>query len=46
MREHDLAVSIGIALGDADTEPGALLESADAAAYRAKGAGGDRIEMA
>jgi diguanylate cyclase (GGDEF)-like protein/PAS domain S-box-containing protein len=46
VRGHHLAVSIGIALGDGDTEPSALLEAADAAAYRAKAAGGDRIEMA
>ena len=46
VRAHDLRASIGIALGDGDTAPEALLEAADAAAYRAKGAGGDRIEMA
>jgi diguanylate cyclase (GGDEF)-like protein/PAS domain S-box-containing protein len=46
VRAHDLTVSIGIALGDGDTEPATLLEAADAAAYRAKGAGGDRIELA
>jgi diguanylate cyclase (GGDEF)-like protein/PAS domain S-box-containing protein len=46
VRRHDVAVSIGIALGDGDIRPEALLEAADAAAYRAKGAGGDRIEMA
>jgi diguanylate cyclase (GGDEF)-like protein len=46
VRRHDLAVSIGIALGDGDIRSEALLEAADAAAYRAKGAGGDRIELA
>jgi diguanylate cyclase (GGDEF)-like protein/PAS domain S-box-containing protein len=46
VRAHDLTVSIGIALGDGDTGPATLLEAADAAAYRAKGAGGDRIELA
>jgi diguanylate cyclase (GGDEF)-like protein/PAS domain S-box-containing protein len=46
VRAHDLTVSIGIALGDGDTEPSTLMEAADAAAYRAKGAGGDRIELA
>jgi diguanylate cyclase (GGDEF)-like protein/PAS domain S-box-containing protein len=45
-RSHDLAASIGIALGDGETAPEALLDAADAAAYRAKGAGGDRIEVA
>jgi diguanylate cyclase (GGDEF)-like protein len=46
VRSHDLTVSIGIALGEGDTEPATLLEAADTAAYRAKGAGGDRIEIA
>lgn len=40
--EHRLTASIGIALGDSD--PDALLSDADAAAYRAKAAGGGRIE--
>jgi diguanylate cyclase (GGDEF)-like protein/PAS domain S-box-containing protein len=41
--EHSLSASIGIALGhdDADT----LLRDADAAVYRAKAAGGARIEI-
>ena len=41
---RQLSASIGIALGDAD--PGALLANADAASYRAKAAGRDRIEFA
>ena len=43
---HELAASIGIALGHGDTEPDALLEAADAAAYRAKTDGGGRVEVA
>jgi GGDEF domain-containing protein len=41
--EHRLSASIGIALGqdDADT----LLREADAAVYRAKAAGGARVEI-
>lgn len=41
--EHRLSASIGIAFGD--VEPDALLEHADAATYRAKAAGGGRIEL-
>ena len=41
--EHELSASIGIALGHADPE--ALLASADAAVYRAKAAGGGRVEL-
>jgi diguanylate cyclase (GGDEF)-like protein/PAS domain S-box-containing protein len=41
--EHRLSASIGIALGDSD--PDALLADADAASYRAKAAGGGRIEV-
>jgi diguanylate cyclase (GGDEF)-like protein/PAS domain S-box-containing protein len=41
--EHRLTASIGIALGDSD--PDALLADADAASYRAKAAGGGRIEV-
>jgi diguanylate cyclase (GGDEF)-like protein len=46
VREHELTASIGIALGDGETEPDALIEAADDAAYRAKTAGGDRLELA
>lgn len=41
--EHHLSASIGIALGHSD--PDALLADADAASYRAKAAGRDRIEL-
>jgi diguanylate cyclase (GGDEF)-like protein/PAS domain S-box-containing protein len=41
--EHELSASIGIALGHAD--PDMLLANADAATYRAKAAGRDRIEL-
>ena len=41
--EHRLSASIGIALGY--TEPDVLLDDADAAAYRAKAAGGGGIEL-
>jgi diguanylate cyclase (GGDEF)-like protein len=41
--EHRLAASIGVAVGDADAET--LLAEADAAAYRAKTAGGGRVEL-
>jgi diguanylate cyclase (GGDEF)-like protein/PAS domain S-box-containing protein len=46
VRAHDLTASIGIAFGNGDTTPDALLEAADAAAYRAKTAGGDRVDLA
>jgi len=39
--EHRLSASIGIALGNADTET--LIRDADAALYRAKAAGGARV---
>ena len=42
--EHRLTASIGIALGYG--EPQSMLDQADAAAYRAKAAGGARIEVA
>jgi diguanylate cyclase (GGDEF)-like protein/PAS domain S-box-containing protein len=42
-REVCLSASIGIALGR--TSPDALLADADAAAYRAKAAGGGRLEL-
>ena len=41
-REHAISASIGIAVG---RDPFALLADADAAAYRAKGAGGGRVEV-
>lgn len=41
--EHRLSASIGIALGDSD--PDALLANADTASYRAKAAGGGRIDV-
>jgi diguanylate cyclase (GGDEF)-like protein/PAS domain S-box-containing protein len=41
--EHWLSASVGIALGLSDPE--ALLNNADAAAYRAKAAGRGRVEM-
>jgi diguanylate cyclase (GGDEF)-like protein/PAS domain S-box-containing protein len=41
--EHSMSASIGIALGHDDAE--ALLRDADAAVYRAKAAGGARIEI-
>ena len=41
--EHRLTASIGIALGESDGD--ALLAAADAATYRAKAAGGGRIEL-
>jgi diguanylate cyclase (GGDEF)-like protein/PAS domain S-box-containing protein len=41
--EHHLSASIGIALGSDDA--GALLRDADAAVYRAKAAGGARVEV-
>ena len=41
-RELEVTASVGIALG---RDPFALLADADAAAYRAKGAGGGRVEM-
>jgi diguanylate cyclase (GGDEF)-like protein/PAS domain S-box-containing protein len=43
VREVRLSASIGIALGR--TNPDALLAEADAAAYRAKAAGGGRLEL-
>jgi diguanylate cyclase (GGDEF)-like protein len=41
--EHDLTVSVGIGLGGDDAD--ALLAAADAAGYRAKAAGGGRVEL-
>jgi GGDEF domain-containing protein len=41
--EHRLSASVGIALGSAD--PDALLDNADAAAYRAKAAGRGRLAV-
>ena len=41
--EHRLTASIGIAIGESDGD--ALLAAADAATYRAKAAGGGRIEL-
>jgi diguanylate cyclase (GGDEF)-like protein len=41
-REYAISASIGIAVG---RDPYALLADADAAAYRAKGAGGGRVEV-
>jgi diguanylate cyclase (GGDEF)-like protein len=41
--EHELSASVGIGLGRGD--PDALLASADAAGYRAKAAGGGRVEL-
>src|SRR3954469_22872794 len=41
--EHRLTASIGVALGR--TDPDALLGDADAAVYRAKGAGRGRVEL-
>ena len=41
-RELEVTASVGIALG---RDPFALLADADAAAYRAKGAGGGRVEV-
>jgi diguanylate cyclase (GGDEF)-like protein/PAS domain S-box-containing protein len=42
-RRHALRASVGVALGDDDPE--GLLARADAAVYRAKAAGGDRVEV-
>ena len=42
-RDHALSASFGIALGDVD--PDAILSRADAALYRAKQAGGGRVEL-
>jgi diguanylate cyclase (GGDEF)-like protein/PAS domain S-box-containing protein len=41
--EHELSASVGIGLGGGD--PDALLAAADAAGYRAKAAGGGRVEL-
>ena len=41
--EHDLSASVGIGLGRGDSD--ALIASADAAGYRAKAAGGGRVEL-
>ena len=41
--EHELSASVGIGLGHGDPE--ALIASADAAGYRAKAAGGGRVEL-
>jgi diguanylate cyclase (GGDEF)-like protein/PAS domain S-box-containing protein len=41
--EHELSASVGIGLGRGD--PDALIASADAAGYRAKAAGGGRVEL-
>jgi diguanylate cyclase (GGDEF)-like protein len=41
--EHELLASVGIGLGGGD--PDALIASADAAGYRAKAAGGGRVEL-
>jgi diguanylate cyclase (GGDEF)-like protein/PAS domain S-box-containing protein len=41
--EHELSASVGIGLGGGD--PDALLALADAAGYRAKAAGGGRVEL-
>ncbi len=38
-----VAISAGVVIGDARSEPRALLRDADAAMYRAKGAGGSRF---
>jgi GGDEF domain-containing protein len=40
---HELSASIGIGLGR--SEPETLLSAADAAAYRAKAAGGARVAL-
>jgi diguanylate cyclase (GGDEF)-like protein len=40
---HQLSASVGIGLGRGD--PDALLAAADAAGYRAKAAGGGRVEL-
>jgi diguanylate cyclase (GGDEF)-like protein len=41
--EHELSASVGVGLGQGD--PDALLAAADAAVYRAKAAGGARVEL-
>ncbi len=41
-----LSLSAGVALGTAVAEPGLLYRHADRAQYRAKGAGGGRVELA
>jgi diguanylate cyclase (GGDEF)-like protein/PAS domain S-box-containing protein len=41
--EHELLASVGIGLGRGDAD--ALIASADAAGYRAKAAGGGRVEL-
>jgi diguanylate cyclase (GGDEF)-like protein len=41
--QHSLSASIGIALGHEDAET--LIRDADAAVYRAKAAGGARVEL-
>jgi diguanylate cyclase (GGDEF)-like protein/PAS domain S-box-containing protein len=41
--EHQLSASVGVGLGQGD--PDALLAAADAAVYRAKAAGGGRVEL-
>jgi diguanylate cyclase (GGDEF)-like protein/PAS domain S-box-containing protein len=41
--EHEISASVGIGLGQRD--PDALLAAADAAGYRAKAAGGGRVEL-
>jgi diguanylate cyclase (GGDEF)-like protein/PAS domain S-box-containing protein len=46
VRAHSLTASIGVAFGGGDMEPDALIARADAAAYRAKTAGGDQLEVA
>ena len=44
--EHELAASIGIALGSGTaTDPDVLIGHADAAAYRAKATGSGRVEL-
>ena len=40
---HRLSASIGIAIGDVDAET--LIRGADTAVYRAKAAGGARVEV-
>jgi diguanylate cyclase (GGDEF)-like protein/PAS domain S-box-containing protein len=41
--EHELSASVGVGLGSG--HPDALIASADAAGYRAKAAGGGRVEL-